>query len=140
MAILMVDVDHFKKVNDQFGHLVGDHVLEAVADCLQRNIRKADIAGRYGGEEFVLLLPETKEASAIALAERLREEISTLDVCHEGISIPVTISIGVAQKTKECASLDTLLLYSDEALYAAKSAGRNSVCSWEMIKTNKSIA
>lgn len=129
MAVLMVDVDHFKRVNDSQGHAVGDLVLQHVATLFQHRTRAADIVARYGGEEFVLLLPETGREPAVALAESLRALIAE-QACPlaDGGTVPVTVSIGVAAlPAPGLDSITTLLENADQALYEAKGGGRNQV-------------
>lgn len=130
LSLLMIDVDHFKRINDTYGHLVGDKVLNNVAQKCFLKVRGGDLAGRYGGEEFTLLLPETNEASALALAERLREMIAETPLMIDQGPVNITVSIGVAQKDNSCNNLEDLLRRSDEALYNAKNAGRNCVKVW----------
>jgi diguanylate cyclase (GGDEF)-like protein len=128
-SLLLVDLDHFKQVNDQHGHLVGDEVLKLVADALAGQVRKDDLAGRFGGEEFVLLLTDTPQAEAGLIAERLRTRIAGMTV--EGAdSQPVgtTVSIGIASQGRDGSDLMELLAAADTALYRAKSAGRNRTC------------
>ena len=127
-ALLFVDIDHFKRINDQYGHLLGDKVLRAVSDVIRFSIKGRDIAARLGGEEFAVLLPDTVLAGATALAEQLRVAMEKGRVRRaEGEPIGnVTISIGVALgRTEE--TLEALLSRADAALYAAKHAGRNRV-------------
>jgi diguanylate cyclase (GGDEF)-like protein len=126
----MIDVDHFKKINDTYGHLVGDLVLKKLAQNCLLKVRSGDLVGRYGGEEFTLLLPETDEASAIALAERMRQLIAETALMTEQGAVTITISIGAAFKDAECKNLEELLRRSDDALYTAKHAGRNCVRAW----------
>jgi diguanylate cyclase (GGDEF)-like protein len=130
MAVALVDIDHFKVVNDTYGHLVGDKALRAVTDALRSQLRGYDRAGRFGGEEFVVLLPQAREQDALNVAERLRSHIA-------GLSIPVddedesagcvrlTISVGVASLDGESRELTDLLAAADSALYHAKETGRN---------------
>ena len=130
LAVALVDIDHFKVVNDTYGHLVGDKALRAVTDALQSQLRGYDLAGRFGGEEFVVLLPQAREQDALNVAERLRSYIA-------GLSIPVddgdesagcvrlTISVGVASLNGETRELTDLLAAADAALYHAKETGRN---------------
>jgi diguanylate cyclase (GGDEF)-like protein len=124
VAVLLIDLDHFKRVNDTYGHLVGDQVLSAVAYCVKNDLREYDMVGRFGGEEFVLLLDNADLYAAVAAATRLRESISELVI---GEDIHVTASIGVAHSAHANATLDALLERADVALYEAKSAGRNTV-------------
>jgi two-component system cell cycle response regulator len=128
-AILFVDIDHFKSVNDRFGHDVGDTVLKAAAEMLKQGIRPGDVVGRYGGEEFVLVISGAGPESARLVAERHRRTVETLDFHRLGPS-RVTISVGVAvlEPDQPDASADDLLRRADLALYRAKSDGRNRVC------------
>lgn len=127
LVVGMVDVDHFKKFNDQHGHQAGDTVLQAVASQLQRTLRDSDRVARYGGEEFTLLLPLTRLKQARRVAERLRQSIATHTVTHEDETLPpVTISIGLTKMLPEDTP-QTLLERADQALYQAKQNGRNRV-------------
>ncbi len=138
LAALMLDIDHFKRVNDSYGHPVGDQVLRALADCVRRSTRGIDVAGRYGGEEFTLLLPETDLPVAIQIAERLRQSISDLSIpiCQgKGDATPghirIKVSIGVAFMLPDIPNLSVLIERADQALYRAKESGRNRVVVWE---------
>ena len=129
LSFLMIDIDHFKKINDVHGHLAGDHVLKEVARLMQQRIRRDEVLARYGGEEFAIILPETTLEGACALAEGLREKIEESRFVFQGETIRVTISIGAAILVEEHrASLD-LIKKADEKLYEAKRAGRNRVLS-----------
>lgn len=128
LAAFMLDIDHFKKINDNYGHAAGDRTLEMVAKCCRRELRSADLSGRYGGEEFVFLLPETPLENAWPAAERLRQAIAAETVPLEDHTIQVTASIGLAMLTPDCPDIDTLINRCDHALYAAKEGGRNRVC------------
>jgi diguanylate cyclase (GGDEF)-like protein len=126
LALLMIDIDHFKAINDEFGHAAGDAALCTVAKLIREQYRVTDIAGRLGGEEFALLLPETGLPDALAVAERLRVSVGAHAVEHEGQVIRFTASIGVAAlQTDE--TIDQLMLHADAELYRAKHAGRNSI-------------
>ena len=128
LSVVMIDLDHFKKVNDEFGHQVGDQVLQAVATRIHKNIRTIDIFGRYGGEEFVLLFPDTDLSSATKMAERLLALISAQPIDTQQGQVQVTISLGVAgHDPAKRITLDTLLDCADQALYDAKKAGRNQI-------------
>lgn len=122
-SLIMLDIDYFKSVNDTYGHAVGDRVLTEIPDVLQGMTRRTDVLFRWGGEEFVLLLPETGRTGAVQLAELVRERIAT--VRFEGVG-PVTVSIGAAEY-ESGESMDQLLQRVDEALYEAKRGGRNRV-------------
>ncbi len=128
LAVLMLDVDYFKKVNDTHDHIFGSAVLRRVGDLLRQGVRGIDVAVRYGGDEFCVVLPQTNLAGAVAVAERLRASIARADVGDEETPYKLSISIGVAA-LGECESLDgkTLLQQADKALYAAKERGRNRV-------------
>ena len=128
LSILMMDIDHFKKVNDTFGHAVGDKVLKEFAARIGRNIRGVDLAARYGGEEFVVMMPETPADWALMIGNRLREEIANtpFDFGQPEGGIPVTVSIGVAT-SKPDQTPAQLLEEADKALYDAKAGGRNQV-------------
>jgi len=123
LTLLMIDIDGFKHVNDQFGHQVGDEVLREVVARLQRRIRAEDVLCRWGGEEFMVLTPHSRLSGAQVLAEELREEVCSVPFAGVGI---VTISVGVAEFDPE-RTLDSWLIRVDEAMYAAKEAGRNLV-------------
>jgi diguanylate cyclase (GGDEF)-like protein len=125
-SIFLADIDHFKRINDTYGHTVGDAVIRAVAGRFSQTLRATDILARYGGEEMVGLLPETDESAAVALAERLRREIEGRPVVCEQAEVQVTVSIGMAQSVGE-ESIDATLERADKALYAAKHGGRNRV-------------
>lgn len=128
LSLLMIDLDHFKDVNDTYGHLAGDTVLREVAGIFQSTLRSSDFAARYGGEEFVILLPHTGEKDAWNLAERLRERIENRLFRHDCQSFNVTASIGVASLRSGSLGGDSdLVLQADQALYAAKRNGRNMV-------------
>jgi diguanylate cyclase (GGDEF)-like protein len=125
LALIMVDLDHFKRLNDEFGHLLGDEVLRQVTTLFGQNLRKSDIVCRYGGEEFVLLMPQTAVEQATAAAEKLRKAIETWS--FPGVAWPVTISSGVSSFPADGDSRDALVSAADRALYAAKQGGRNRV-------------
>jgi diguanylate cyclase (GGDEF)-like protein len=131
LAVLLADIDHFKRVNDTHGHLAGDRVLLATSEALRRRVRGVDLLGRFGGEEFVVLLPGTAAAEACRVAERLRQEVGALSVRTAGSGGPavtVTVSIGVAALDSHGNELLELLTAADAALYRAKTAGRDQVC------------
>jgi diguanylate cyclase (GGDEF)-like protein/PAS domain S-box-containing protein len=130
LSLLVVDVDHFKGVNDQFGHLTGDLCLKCIADLLALGVRKIDLVARFGGEEFLILLPETGPAGATIVAEKLRMAIESLNVPLESRFEPlsVTVSIGVATRhSSQSLSFDDLMAIADQGLYQAKRGGRNRV-------------
>lgn len=125
MAVIMVDIDHFKKLNDEFGHLLGDEVLRCVAGILKQQLRKMDMVCRYGGEEFAVVVPETTGDNAIMVAEKLRRQIESHP--FPGVPRPVTISCGVADYPLHGATRDEVVAAADGALYRAKQSGRNRV-------------
>ena len=126
-ALVMFDIDHFKRVNDSHGHPAGDKVIQAVADAVREQVRDTDYAGRYGGEEFVILLPDVDSSGAAKFAERLRQSIEALLVTHEGQGIAFTVSLGVADLSQPLPGYQQLIERADQALYAAKQGGRNQV-------------
>ena len=128
-ALLLVDLDHFKQVNDRFGHQAGDQALQAVAAVLTKELRAVDLPARIGGEEFAVLLPNTAEHGALEAAERLRAAIAAQPILHQGATFTVTASIGVAWCPAHADTGDGLLRVADQALYQAKRAGRNRTCS-----------
>jgi diguanylate cyclase (GGDEF)-like protein len=129
VACIMVDLDHFKKINDTHGHHAGDQVLVAASSILMHNRRQYDEVGRYGGEEFALLLPNTSAADALHVAERIRCEIAGTPVDVDGRRILMTASFGVAAyPSQDVTCLNDLLKAADKALYVAKESGRNRVC------------
>ena len=127
MSFIMLDVDHFKRFNDSYGHEAGDVVLVQVAARIKSQLRNADVCGRLGGEEFAVLCPETDLEGAAQVAERIRDAIETHRLTHNGVSLSVTISAGVAQRSQQHPNCDALIAEADRALYAAKNAGRNRV-------------
>ena len=127
-CLMMMDVDHFKSVNDEFGHAAGDDVLRTVAQILTRELRSGDILARYGGEEFLMLLPMTELSSAELLVERLRHTIEKQTYTFEGTQISVTASFGITQHAQDDTA-DRMIDRADKALYQAKLAGRNRVVS-----------
>ncbi|MEW6489219.1 MAG: sensor domain-containing diguanylate cyclase [Thermodesulfobacteriota bacterium] len=134
LSLLLLDVDHFKKVNDVHGHPAGDAVLRAVARALAGFARETDLAARHGGEEFALLLPSTAEAGARAVAERVRAGIEALQVEWEGKVLPVRASLGLAALEGDLEGADALVARADQALYAAKQTGRNKVVAYSEIR------
>jgi diguanylate cyclase (GGDEF)-like protein len=129
--ILMIDLDHFKNINDTYGHASGDLVLQRVAAVCKKQVRNQDIFSRYGGEEFILAMPETSLQNGLYVAERLRRSIDALSTELDGI--PVSASIGVVETSGELElTLDALINRADEAMYSSKQAGRNRVTAWTL--------
>jgi len=128
MAVMMADLDHFKRVNDEYGHPAGDAVLRGVSEVLRQTLRAVDVAGRYGGEEVLVILPQTEAEGALQLAERWRQAIEAARfTAPDGRGVEVTVSIGVASFDPGHATADELVAAADEALYRAKHQGRNRV-------------
>ncbi len=127
LCAIMLDIDHFKRVNDTYGHAAGDQVLQALAARCRENLRDMDLLGRYGGEEFVALLPENDLPGTRDAAERLRQHVAEMPIDTSRGPVAVTVSLGVAVCTENCAELAALIAQADQALYVAKSAGRNQV-------------
>jgi diguanylate cyclase (GGDEF)-like protein len=127
LCLVMFDIDHFKKVNDQYGHLAGDHVLKEVARIVSGRVRRDEIFARYGGEEFALILPETPLEGAINLAEMLRSKASEAPYLFADQPISVTISLGIAQLADDRWSTSDFIQVADDKLYQAKRNGRNRV-------------
>ncbi len=128
LGVIMLDVDHFKKINDTYGHAAGDQVLQSIVQLCQRHLRKADILGRYGGEEFVILLPETELEITRYVAERLRVQLEAQPIVTDVGQVAVTISVGVTGYLPSDETLKSLFRRADVALYQAKNSGRNRVC------------
>ncbi|HEX2667355.1 MAG TPA: diguanylate cyclase [Gammaproteobacteria bacterium] len=127
LCMLMLDIDHFKEVNDRHGHAIGDHALAAFAACVADTLRESDLFGRVGGEEFAVLCPETDLDQALALAERVRASVQELRLPDVDRALRITVSIGVVQDSQPAGPIERLLKAADRALYAAKAAGRNRV-------------
>jgi len=134
LGVIMADVDHFKAVNDGYGHSVGDHVLMEIAQRLHMALRPYDMVGRYGGEEFLMIVPRCDTTFAAYVADRLRSAVAVDPFCADGHELPVTASFGVAAaRGLVDPSGQSLIQAADGALYAAKDAGRNRVCSADSI-------
>lgn len=128
LSVLMIDVDHFKRINDEHGHGRGDEILQLIARTIETVCRESDISFRYGGEEFVVLLRKTSDSGAKIIAERLRKEISNITVGKNGHSIKPTVSIGIStRESSQKEHISDLFDRADKALYLAKSSGRNCV-------------
>ncbi len=131
LSVVMLDIDGFKTINDRVGHLGGDEILSNIGARLKHVLRSSDVRGRFGGDEFVIVLPDTPAAGAAYVAEALRREIESLEVPIDGAIVRVTASVGVASAVPEELDPNALVGRADRALYAAKNAGRNTVCAAE---------
>lgn len=127
LSLIMLDADYFKSINDTFGHLAGDHALQHLAQIFLHCTRDSDVVARWGGEEFVILLPNADQHGVMRFAERLRERVCSSPFIWNGEQVYLTLSAGVTQLTGEDTSLENLVTRADKALYLAKSAGRNQV-------------
>jgi diguanylate cyclase (GGDEF)-like protein len=127
LSVILIDIDFFKKVNDSYGHLAGDEVLRVVSQRLNDALRGTDLLGRYGGEEFMVVLPETDIKGAIILAERLRLAIETKPITAEGEALSIAISLGVTELHEKTSSYEQLIAEADAGLYQSKDDGRNCV-------------
>lgn len=130
MSMILLDIDHFKQVNELYGFSVGDDLIKIVAQLGRETIRPRDILARLGGAEFAIILPKTSHEQAKAIAERFREKVEQLDLSSHDENLKLTTSIGVASLAQTQQNFDALLNAADEAMYSAKSAGRNQVCSY----------
>ena len=126
MAVIMADIDQFKRLNDEFGHLLGDEVLRQVSSLFHQQLRKIDVVCRYGGEEFAILLTQITTQQAIAIAEKLRRLVESFQ--FPGVPRTITISAGVAAFPAHGQTRDEMVRAADSGLYAAKQAGRNRIC------------
>ena len=126
-SVLMIDIDHFKRVNDTYGHQVGDHAIQAMAEACKNTTRPTDIVARYGGEEFIVTLTHTDRVGALKVAERLREAVAEIALPTEQGALSFTISIGLSTYVKRSA-VEQIIGRADQALYKAKETGRNRVC------------
>ncbi len=124
-SVMLIDADHFKRINDQFGHRAGDAALRAIADACNTSVRDTDVVGRFGGEEFIVLLPHTSATDAAIVAERIRQTMLESDVNWQGNRLEVRLSLGVAEAGLHAIGFDELITAADRALYAAKKGGRN---------------
>ena len=140
VAVLMIDIDHFKRFNDTFGHAAADVALRETGEVIGKSLRYDDIVCRYGGEEIVVILPDTSLDEAVASAERIRVAIAAQQIHYQGATIGVvTASFGVAVSSPRAATVESLLRAADVALYAAKREGRNRVCAQPSLVSAPSI-
>jgi diguanylate cyclase (GGDEF)-like protein len=130
VSVLMLDIDHFKSVNDRYGHAIGDEAIKAVAAACLDGKRKSDVVGRFGGEEFAILLPETSLSRARIVAERIRKRVMGSRIVAHQVQFGVTVSIGIAEATVSMSGIDALMSAADHALYQAKAEGRNRCVAW----------
>jgi diguanylate cyclase (GGDEF)-like protein len=137
LACLLLDLDHFKAVNDTWGHFAGDSVLRECSRALRMCLRASDIAGRFGGEEFAIVLPECDLAGALETGERIRSRVEELEINHDGRLIHVTLSGGAALLSDGMVSTAQALQLADGALYRAKHEGRNRICAGEKPQTKE---
>ena len=134
LSVLMIDIDHFKQVNDKLGHLFGDFVLAEIAKVLGKAVRETDFLARYGGEEFLVLLPQTHFAGSLPVADRIWRSVAQKEFADGKSSVRITVSVGVSFfPNKNVASADDLLANSDQALYQAKREGRNRICIFQHV-------
>ena len=132
VSIIIIDIDNLKPVNDTYGHLAGDCLIQSIGQECARELRKTDVLGRYGGDEFIALLPETELPETLQVIDRLCEHIAQTPFTFEGQELPTTISVGVAALDPNCTSIEDLLARADKALYAAKQAGKNRLSVWKI--------
>jgi diguanylate cyclase (GGDEF)-like protein/PAS domain S-box-containing protein len=132
-AVALIDIDHFKQINDTYGHAAGDQALIAFTTIFQKHIREIDVFARFGGDEFVLLLPETNQEQAFVVLERIRLALSTQPIDLDGKPVALTFSSGIASLSGDQQSIDSLLSQADQALYRAKEAGRNNIVRYDKL-------
>lgn len=130
---LMLDIDHFKKINDTYGHQAGDEVIKTLARVIQKSTRETDLAGRYGGEEFAIILVDSNQNNAVKVADRIRRLAEAMAVEHEGQLIKFTVSVGISEYRSQINSNMAWLEQADQALYFSKHSGRNCVSTWDMV-------
>jgi diguanylate cyclase (GGDEF)-like protein len=137
IAVILTDVDHFKKFNDSYGHLAGDKMLMKIAEVFIETIRKGDVAGRFGGEEFVLILAQCSRENACMVAERIRRRVEQIVIVDEGRELRASISLGVRHVTQvDWADTEQIIGQADKALYKAKESGRNRSYIYNVGKKN----
>lgn len=131
LSIIMIDIDHFKKLNDTYGHAAGDSVLKATAATIQQGLRKADVLARYGGEEFIVMLPMSPISQVRIVAERIRESVESTPIPFNCQMLTTTISLGVSEMNEDDKKVTEIIERADKALYSAKKSGRNKVVCFE---------
>ena len=124
-SVMLIDADHFKRINDRFGHPAGDAALQAIAEVCNESVRETDVVGRFGGEEFIVLLPHTRASDAVIVAERIRTAMMETGLYWQGHRLNVRLSLGIAEAGLHADDFDELIAAADQALYAAKKGGRN---------------
>jgi diguanylate cyclase (GGDEF)-like protein len=134
-CLLMMDVDELKSINDRYGHHFGDQVIHGIGEVIQTGVRKIDTAARYGGDEFVVLLPETDPTGAWVLAEKVRIGVTELSVVVAGTQIPASVSVGVVNFPDDGQTADALMISADQAMYASKRGGKNRVMGFPVAVT-----
>jgi diguanylate cyclase (GGDEF)-like protein/PAS domain S-box-containing protein len=127
LSLVMIDVDHFKSINDTYGHATGDHVLQNVGHICTDTLRDSDLLGRVGGEEFILILPDTPKQNAEYVAERMRERLELSEIKYEQHTLKITASFGVASIREADIAMEEIIERADAAMYTAKNSGRNQV-------------
>jgi diguanylate cyclase (GGDEF)-like protein len=127
LVVLMLDIDHFKAINDNYGHNAGDEALRVFSRVCQNNLREIDLFGRLGGEEFVAIMPGTGQDDALAVARRICNKVAETEIPHGSSTLKITVSIGLAEANRDESSFDAVLAQADKALYAAKNNGRNRI-------------
>jgi diguanylate cyclase (GGDEF)-like protein len=140
LSVLVVDIDHFKGVNDRYGYAVGDEAIKAMAEACLFGKRKSDIVGRVGGEEFAVLLPETNISRARIVAERIRKHIAAQTLKTHRAHFKITASVGIAEAMVSMPGAGSLMIAADEALYQAKARGRNCCVAWSTLPPAKMAA
>lgn len=131
VSLLMIDIDHFKNFNDNYGHQVGDRILKTIADVIKSQIRIVDVCARYGGEEFAVIVRDTDLSPPLKLSERIRSCVHAYPFKHDGVRSQLSVSIGIASFPKDANNAEDLIKKADEALYTAKETGRNKVCCYK---------
>jgi diguanylate cyclase (GGDEF)-like protein len=134
VCVIMMDIDHFKQVNDTYGHEAGDHILKVIANTLSTQNRRGDFACRYGGEEFVIVMPNISVHTACQRAEQLRTSLSSLNVQYGRFNLTTTLSIGIACYPSNGENRESILRAADRALYSAKKTGRNKVITYDHLQ------
>ena len=133
-AILLMDLDNFKNINDTYGHLFGDQVIQAFAELAKSNMREIDFLGRYGGEEFCMVMPITNEQEALQVAERIRYKFENTPILFNDIPVYCTVSVGISDSDQVGKDFKSMFSAADQSLYAAKKSGRNTIILYSSLK------